>query len=267
MPTEQWPAVERQLLEWSDSTHRTRRRRRLYDEATPDVRSPNVVTEMVGSAAAADERYLLLVDVSGYTAFMRSVEQAHGVDFSGGIPAGFSVLGALLDTVISGVEPAFEVAKLEGDAVFAAAPAASLDGQGSSVLHRLRTVYRAFRDRREERARSAKDHLCTACPVVATLDLKMVLHRGQTVRQTVGSQAELLGPAVNIAHRLLKNTVHARFGYRSYVFITDAAAGALDLAGYGVAHAEEYADVGGIHGRVLTLTAEAEMRQPTQGQA
>src|SRR4029079_8080876 len=69
----------------------------------------------------AGDQYLLLADISGYTAFLASVEQAHGVDFSDGIPAGYSVLGELLGSVIEGVEPEFAVAKLEGDAVFAVA--------------------------------------------------------------------------------------------------------------------------------------------------
>ena len=50
---------------------------------------------------------------------------------------------------------------------------------------------------RREEARAARDHVCTACPVVANLDLKMVLHRGQAVRQIVGSRTDLLGPAIN----------------------------------------------------------------------
>jgi len=209
--------------------------------------------DMTASPSAAGDRYLLLADITGYTAFMGSVEEAHGVDFSAGIPAGYSVLGELLDSVINGVQPAFEVAKLEGDAVFAVAPAASLDGRGEAVLARLRAVYQAFLDRREQQARSARDHVCTACPVVSTLEMKMVLHRGQAVQQTVTSHTELLGPAVNVAHRLLKNTVHARFGYRPYLFITDAAAAGLQLAESGVEHEEAYADVGAIHGRVMTL--------------
>jgi class 3 adenylate cyclase len=223
------------------------------------------MTDTTGSASAAGDRYLLLADITGYTAFMGSVEQAHGVDFSAGIPAGYSALGELLEAVIMGVQPAFEVAKLEGDAVFAVAPAASLDGRGEAVLYRLRNVYEAFRDRREE-ARSARDHVCTACPVVGTLDLKMVLHRGQAVRQTVASQTDLHGPAVNVAHRLLKNTVRARFGYRPYLFITDAAAGGLHLAESGLEHEEEYADVGAIHGRVVALDMGMDMGQPAQSQ-
>lgn len=202
--------------------------------------------------ASAGESYLLLADISGYTAFMAGVEQAHGVDFSGGIPAGYAVLGALLDAVVEGVQPDFGVAKLEGDAVFAIAPADTLDGQGGSVLSQLQTVHRAFHARRAQ-ARQAQDHVCTACPAVGSLDLKMVLHRGQVVRQTVGSRSELLGPAVNVAHRLLKNTIQARIGYRPYLFLTDAAAVALGLAQIGLEHREEYPDVGLIHGRILDL--------------
>ena len=48
-----------------------------------------------------------------------------GVDFSGGIPAAYGVLADLLNAVIEGVEPDFALVKLEGDAVFAAAPAAT----------------------------------------------------------------------------------------------------------------------------------------------
>jgi len=206
-------------------------------------------------ASMAGDRYLLLADISGYTAFMAGIERDHGVDFSAGIPAGFAVLGELLGSVIEGVQPAFDVAKLEGDAVFAIAPAATLDGQGENVLGRFEALYTAFRARRDVQARSATDHICTACPVVANLDLKIVLHRGQAVRQTVGAQTEILGPAVNVVHRLLKNSIQARLGYGPYVFLTDAAANGLQLAEAGVEHREDYADVGSISGRVVRLGA------------
>jgi hypothetical protein len=212
------------------------------------------VIELTDPASTAGDQYLLLADISGFTAFMTSVERAHGVDFSQGIPAGFGVLGELLDTVIEGVQPAFGIAKLEGDAVFAVAPAAALDARGEELLGRLQALYEAFHARREK-ARAARDHVCTACPVVGSLDLKMVLHRGQVVRQSIGTRTELLGPAVNVVHRLLKNTIQARLGYRPYLFLTDAAASGLELAEPGVEHREEYADVGPVHGRVVALGA------------
>ena len=73
---------------------------------------------------SAGERYLLLADISGYTGFLSGVEQEHGLDFSAGIPAAYGILADLLNSVIEGVEPDFALVKLEGDAVFAAAPAA-----------------------------------------------------------------------------------------------------------------------------------------------
>ena len=202
--------------------------------------------------APAGERYLLLADISGYTGFMAGVEQEHGIDFGGGIPAAYSVLGDLLNAVIEGVAPDFALVKLEGDAVFAVAPAARLDGQGDRVLEKLGTMYRAFTDGRT-RAIPASDHICTACPAVAHLDLKAVLHRGHAVRQVVGSGSDLLGPAVTVAHRLLKNTIRERIGFRPYLFVTDAAAAALGLSQVGFAHREEYADAGQIGGRVVEL--------------
>ena len=200
----------------------------------------------------AGERYLLLADISGYTGFMAGVEQEHGVDFSAGIPAAYSVLGALLDAVIVGLEPDFALVKLEGDAVFAAAPAAALDDHGQRVLATIHSTYEAFIAARTD-AIPANDHICTACPAVAHLDLKVILHRGHTVRQSVGASSDLLGPAVTVAHRLLKNTIRDRIGYRPYLFVTDAAAAALGLPGLGTAHEETYGDAGTIEGRVLEL--------------
>src|SRR6476620_1115341 len=169
---------------------------------------------------SAGERYLLLADISGYTGFMSGVEQEHGVDFSAGIPAAYGILADLLNSVLEGVQPDFALVKLEGDAVFAAAPPAPLDGHGEAI--------------------PANDHVCTACPAVAHLDLKAVLHRGQSVRQMVGSGSDLLGPAVTVAHRLLKNTVREQIGARPYLLMTDAAAGPLGLSAVGLTHHEEY---------------------------
>jgi class 3 adenylate cyclase len=211
-----------------------------------------IPSESTGTEPAAGERYLLLADISGYTGFMAGVEEEHGVDFSGGIPAAYSVLGELLDAVVEGVKPDLALVKLEGDAVFAAAPASGLDGQGERVVTTVRETYRSFIDARTK-AIPANDHVCIACPAVAHLDLKVILHRGPAVRQSVGSGSDLLGPAVNVAHRLLKNTVRDRIGARPYIFMTDAAATGLGLPEIGIAHGEGYVDAGHIQGRIVEL--------------
>ena len=201
---------------------------------------------------SAGERYLLLADISGYTGFLSGVEQEHGLDFSAGIPAAYGILADLLNSVIEGVAPDFDLVKLEGDAVFAAAPAATLDGHGEQVLETLAAMYESFVASRT-RAIPAHDHVCSACPVVAHLDLKAVLHQGPSVREMVGSRSDLLGPSVTVAHRLLKNTVREQIGSRAYVLMTDAAAGPLGLSDVGLAHREEYADAGRIDGRIVEL--------------
>ena len=216
-------------------------------------RSGSPATEPAAESSAG-ERYLLLADISGYTGFMTGVEHEHGVDFSGGIPAAYGVLGGLLDSVIVGVEPDFGLVKLEGDAVFAAAPAARFDGQGDEVLEKIGAMYQSFINKRTA-AIPANDHVCIACPAVAHLDLKVILHRGHSVRQNVGSGSDLLGPAVTVAHRLLKNTIRDQIGYKPYLFITDAAAIGLGLMETGIAHHESYPDAGEIQGRIVQLSA------------
>lgn len=214
--------------------------------------------ELAASAATdapAGDRYLLIADISGYTTFLSSVEEAHGVDFSTGIPAGYSLLGALLDSVVAGIEPAFSLVKLEGDAVFACAPSASLDGSGERVLERLSAMYEGFRASRVNATPGPEHGECVACSNVTLLDLKVILHRGLCVRQNVGSGSDLLGPAVTVAHRLLKNRIRERIGYRPYLFVTDAAASGLGLAGVGMAHREEYPDAGEVRGWILDLRA------------
>jgi hypothetical protein len=204
-------------------------------------------------AHQASEQYFLLADISGYTAFLANVEHTHGLDFSHGIPAGYDILGALLDVVVQGIQPTFRVAKVEGDAIFGVAAAAELDAVAESLPAALRDVVGRFHEVKLEQATIASDHVCNACPVASQLWLKMLLHRGIGVQVAAGSHTELHGPAVVLVHRMLKNHVTERIGPRPYLFVTDAAAGPLGLADAGLAHAEQYADAGAVAGRVLTL--------------
>jgi len=227
----------------------------LDEPLSPGRHMPgDTMSPMTTSSAdpAVGSRYLLLVDISGYTSFLADVERAHGEDFSGGLPAGYRVLGELLDKIVGGIGPEFDLVKLEGDAVFGTAPAARLDGLGDTIVGRLTAMYAAFATQRAA-MRSVSDDKCVACASVETLDLKAVLHRGLAVAQRVGGTEDLHGPAVNAAHRLLKNTIRDRIGYRPYLFVTSPAAAGLGLGSRGFEHVETYADVGRIEGRVLDL--------------
>src|SRR3954466_3289231 len=127
-------------------------------------------------AKHASEQYFLLADISGHSAFLAGVEETHGVDLSHGIPAGYELLGALLDVVVQGIQPTFAVVKVEGDAVFGVAAAAELDAGSGSLLATLRDVVDRFHEVKLQQATFASDHVCTACPVAGNLWLKMLLH-------------------------------------------------------------------------------------------
>jgi len=206
-------------------------------------------------ASSAEEGYLLLADISGYTGFMGSVGEAHGVDFSQGIPPAFALMGALLDAVAKGLGDPFTVVKFEGDAVFATAPLGALDGRGAFAVETLRRTYRDFIEARTRADVGRGDHWCQACVLTTGLELKMVLHEGSYVVQAVHGQTELLGNSVNVVHRMLKSSVAEAVGNRHFLHLTDAAAERLGLADVGVAHHETY-DIGDVPGRVLDLSAE-----------
>jgi hypothetical protein len=220
---------------------------------TPAQPSPDTSIASPRASSEASERYLILADISGYTAFLAGITETHGIDFSMGVPAGYEIIAELLDVVVRGLSPTFTVVKIEGDAVFATAPVASLDAGGDQLVPRLREINVAFREVQRVQAMGATDHLCTACPVASTLWLKMFLHRGVAVEVAGRSHAEIHGPAVTAVHRLLKNQVVSRIGKRPYLLVTDVAAEHLGLSDDGLEHHEDYPDAGPIEGRIIDL--------------
>jgi hypothetical protein len=181
---------------------------------------------------------LLLADISGYTGFLQGVADAHValIVEAPEPPPAYSLLSHLLDTILESLQPMFRLAKLEGDAVFAV-QAAEIEA-GDGVLDRVRACYAAFIEQLES-AGSMWTCQCDACARIGALDLKFVLHHGGYVIQPVAGQSELLGPEVNVAHRLLKNHARELVGDVPYVLVSAAAAGALGISTAGMAASEE----------------------------
>lgn len=196
---------------------------------------------------------LLLADISGYTGFLQGVADAHIalIVEAPEPPPAYSLLSHLLDTILESLQPMFRLAKLEGDAVFAV-QAAEIEA-GDAVIDRVRACYAAFSQQLAS-AGSMWTCTCDACARIGSLDLKFVLHHGPYVIQPVAGQSELLGPEVNVAHRLLKNHARELVGDVPYVLVSDAAAGALGISMVGmVAGQETYDGVPPIPVHVLEL--------------
>jgi hypothetical protein len=210
---------------------------------------------------------LLLVDISGYTAFLRAVADAHAEDLAAGtfVPEAYPLLTSLLDGIVERVVPPFELSEVEGDAVFAFAPDHDLELRGASVLSCLTGCYEAYRSR-VEAARTFMVCTCDACSSIGRLELKFVLHHGGYVVQSIAGHPRVLGPDVTVAHLLLKNHVRDLIGPSAYVLLTAAAAAHLDVP-IDRAHAiaEEYEHYPTIRGYVLTFPLPVTALRPPGG--
>ena len=197
----------------------------------------------------------MLADISGYTAFLERVTEAHPDLVAGAepVPPAYDFMLTLLDLVADEVQPMFTPIQTEGDALFAVADAATVTHRGGEVLGTIASTHTSYHARIEEQRRN-QGHECTACVLLNSLELKFIVHAGSFVVHQLPTRTHLAGPAVNLAHRLLKNRVTEQTGLRGYALLTEPA---LELLGLdrseGVAHSETYADAGAVSGLVYDV--------------
>lgn len=166
-------------------------------------------------AAVPESGFLLIADITGYTAYLALGEIEHAP----------TIAGDLLETVIGRLEPPFRLAKFEGDAAFLWVEDGRADG--SLLLDAVEAAYVAFRRRLRSIAQATTCD-CNACQRAPRLDLKFFVHHGQYVRSLIAGRDELAGASIILVHRLLKGTtaaaLHAPDGSASgfAVFTADA---------------------------------------------
>lgn len=153
--------------------------------------------------------YLVLADISGYTAYLAGVELDHAHE----------ILTDLLETIVGQFKTLLTISKLEGDAVFAYTPEAKLP-RGETLLELIETTYMAFCDKRDSSHRRTTC-TCAACQAMPSLDLKFFVHHGDYIIQQISGIRELVGSDVNLAHRLMKNHVSEATGWRAYALFTE----------------------------------------------
>jgi uncharacterized protein YndB with AHSA1/START domain len=167
-------------------------------------------------AATPESGFLVIADLSGYTAYLSGSEIEHA-------PA---IAGDLLETIVGRLEPPFRLAKLEGDAAFMFVE----DGraEGSLLLDAIEAAYLAFR-RRLRSIDQATTCDCNSCRLAPKLDLKVFVHHGAFVRSRIAGRDELAGSDVIIVHRLLKGAGAAEARANAFALFTAAAVDALEL--------------------------------------
>lgn len=201
--------------------------------------------------------YLLIADLSGYTAYLATSEPEHA-------PV---IAGDFIETVVARLQGAFELAKLEGDAAFMWAPAERIDG--AALLEAIDGAYFAFQRRLRSLAQASTCD-CQACRRMPQLDLKFVVHLGDVLRQPIAGHEELAGRDVIVAHRLLKGTAAERAGAHSYLLLTAAAVAALGLdpdVFHMTALTERYEELGPVHAQLIDLGGRWQTEQRRRARA
>jgi hypothetical protein len=173
---------------------------------------------------------LLLADIGGYTGFLRNVQTVHADDAfaNGAVPDAYGLVSSLLDAIVGRLAPPFTLSKLEGDAVFAYATSDADVPRGEELLACLGACYAAFR-RLLADAHGVWTCRCAACMRIDQLELKFIVHAGAFVIQSIAGTAELVGPEVVMAHRLLKNDAASALGTGAYALLTAPAAERLGV--------------------------------------
>ncbi|HEX2697124.1 MAG TPA: DUF2652 domain-containing protein [Anaerolineales bacterium] len=188
--------------------------------------------------------YLVLADISGYTAFLTQTELDHAHE----------ILTDLLETIVNRFKTLLTIHKLEGDAVFAYAPE-SVIVRSETLLELVEATYVDFR----ERTKNVRRHTtctCRACNSIPMLDLKFMAHHGEYVIQNVGETREMAGSDVNLVHRLLKNHVAENTGWRAYAIFTEKSLEHMGMQIEGLVKASEtYEHLGEVKIRVMDMHA------------
>lgn len=197
-------------------------------------------------AAIPETGFLVIADLTGYTAYLSRGELEHA-------PA---IAGDLLETIVGRLEPPFRLTKFEGDAAFLFVEDGRADA--SLLLDAIEASYVAFR-RRLRSMDQATSCECNSCRLAPRLDLKLFVHHGSFVRSRIAGRDELAGPDVILVHRLLKGTTAAGARGNGFALFTANAVEALGLESdaLGLKSAEESIE----HlGRVVTFTLDLEAR-------
>jgi len=192
----------------------------------------------------AQKGYLVIADISGYTAFVTQVEMEHAE----------GIMKSLLSTLVKKMQSLLTISKLEGDAIFAYAPEGNID-KGQTLLELVENTYRAFARTLERMHRKTSCH-CKACLLIPTLDLKFILHHGTFMQSKIEGHQELSGPDVILVHRLLKNNIIETSGIKAYAFISHSCADAMPIGKLkdGMkTHIETYEYLGEVSGYVHNL--------------
>ena len=139
---------------------------------------------------------LFIPDISGYTHFIQTTEVEHSQH----------VIAELLEILIESNDSGFELAEIEGDALFFYLPDKLLPPR--LLLNQIEKMFTAFYSHLSL-LKHNRICPCNACASAPNLQLKIVAHCGDLQFINVQGTRKPFGPSVIEVHRLLKNSVQS----------------------------------------------------------
>jgi uncharacterized protein YndB with AHSA1/START domain len=188
--------------------------------------------------------YLVLADISGFTAFVTSTELEHSQ----------AIMRELLELIVQRLTPTLTLAALEGDAVFAYLPESRLT-RNEMLFELIEATYVTFRERQLNMQRNTTC-LCQACRALSSLDLKFIAHYGAYITPHIAERDELMSLDVRLVReRWLKNPIGGE-AMRGHALFTDVCLAQMGVSAEGMtAHSASYEHIGAVPAHSLSLRA------------
>ena len=152
--------------------------------------------------------FIVLVDISGYTRFIKSHKTS--------LLHAEKIITELMESVIDTSDNPLVVNKLEGDAALFYAISDGTRAAAQDILGQVRRFFDAFYQRQSGMVEFNMCN-CEGCMQMGQLDLKAILHHGEVAIKKVRQFEELAGEEVILAHRLLKNSI----AKKEYILMTE----------------------------------------------
>jgi hypothetical protein len=158
----------------------------------------------------AQKVFLVLLDISGYTRFIKfhKISLIHAE----------RIIDELLESVIAQAHPPLVLQELEGDAVYFYAISDGSRDMACEISNQVKRGLAAFKMREAELISECGICLCEACNAVGRLTMKAVLHYGEAVFTQIRQFNKLSGEDVILAHRLLKAPIENK----EHVLVTES---------------------------------------------
>ena len=154
---------------------------------------------------------LVIVDISGYTQFIRSqkLSAVHAEE----------IVFELLEAVINHAAHPLTLNKLEGDAalLYAEVNEENQIEVAHDVARQVREFFRVLYERAYTLSTERADCDCDACQRIFDLRLKAILHFGEAVFRKIRQFDEMAGEDVILIHQLLKNSIPSH----EYILMTE----------------------------------------------